>query len=79
MFNIANGLQYYRFMKQMHESCLFDWYMEVGCRQGRSFAPVRGKPSRLILSFALKKTSFMSNLRCIFFSRPAMIFSNLAF
>lgn len=43
MFNIANGLQYNRFLKQMHENCLFDWYMEVGCRQGRSFAPVRGK------------------------------------
>jgi hypothetical protein len=43
MFNIPNGLRYYRFLKRLHENCLFDWYMEVGCRAGKSFAPVRGK------------------------------------
>lgn len=43
MFKIADGLRYTRFLKRLHENCLFDWYMEIGCRDGRSFAPVRSK------------------------------------
>lgn len=43
MFKQANGLKYTRFMQALHRDCLFDWYMEVGCRTGRTFAPVRGK------------------------------------
>ncbi len=43
MFKIASGLSYYRFFKRLHENFLFDWYMEVGCRAGLSFAPVRSK------------------------------------
>lgn len=43
MFKQANGLKYTRFMQALHRDRLFDWYMEVGCRTGRIFAPVRGK------------------------------------
>lgn len=43
MFIKPRGLYYYRFMAQLHEQLLFDWYMEVGCRAGASFAPVRSK------------------------------------
>ncbi len=43
MFKQANGMKYTRFMQALHRDCLFDWYMEVGCRTGRTFAPVRGK------------------------------------
>ncbi|WP_299474047.1 hypothetical protein [Cypionkella sp.] len=43
MFNQALGLKYSKFFKAMHRDMLFDWYMEIGCRRGRSFAPVRGK------------------------------------
>jgi hypothetical protein len=43
MFKQADGLGYYRFLKRLHETLLFDWYMEVGCRSGQSFAPVRSK------------------------------------
>lgn len=43
MFRQATGLKYTRFMQALHEACLFDWYLEVGCRTGRIFAPVRGK------------------------------------
>jgi hypothetical protein len=43
MFIRPLGMPYYRFLRGLHESCLFDWYMEVGCRSGESFAPVRSK------------------------------------
>jgi len=43
MFKQANGLKYTRFMQDLHRDCLFDWYIEIGCRTGRTFAPVRGK------------------------------------
>jgi hypothetical protein len=43
MFLKPLGMPYYRFLRQLHEACLFDWYLEVGCRSGESFAPVRSK------------------------------------
>lgn len=43
MFRRATGMHYYRYMRRLHQQLLFDWYMEVGCRAGRSFAPVRSK------------------------------------
>lgn len=42
-FNAPSDMRYVRFLKQLHQANLFDWYMEVGCRTGRSFAEVRGK------------------------------------
>ncbi len=41
-FRKAEGVGYYRFLTELHRTHLFDWYMEIGCRLGRSFAPVRG-------------------------------------
>jgi hypothetical protein len=43
MFVKPAGMPYYRFLRNLHEACLFDWYLEVGCRSGESFAPVRSK------------------------------------
>ena len=43
MFIKPSGMPYYRFLRLLHEACLFDWYLEVGCRSGESFAPVRSK------------------------------------
>ena len=43
MFLKPSGMSYARFLSALHETCLFDWYLEVGCRAGRSFAPVRSK------------------------------------
>jgi hypothetical protein len=43
MFIKPQGMPYYRFLRALHETCLFDWYMEIGCRSGDSFAPVRSK------------------------------------
>ena len=43
MFVKASGMPYYRFLRRLHRSCLFDWYLEVGCRSGESFAPARSK------------------------------------
>jgi hypothetical protein len=36
-------MQYRRFLATLHSRLLFDWYLEVGCRSGESFAPVRSK------------------------------------
>jgi hypothetical protein len=43
MFIRAEGKQYTRFLDNLHRTHLFDWYLEVGCRSGRTFGPVRGK------------------------------------
>jgi hypothetical protein len=43
MYNKPLGMQYRRFLSTLHSSCLFDWYLEIGCRSGESFAPVRSK------------------------------------
>ncbi|MFM7445964.1 MAG: class I SAM-dependent methyltransferase [Tabrizicola sp.] len=43
MFVKPAGMPYYRFLRGLHEQCLLDWYLEVGCRSGESFAPVRSK------------------------------------
>lgn len=39
----AKGLAYREFLATLHTEFLFDWYLEIGCRQGESFAPVRSK------------------------------------
>ena len=43
MFIRPIGVNYYNFLGALHQTMLFDWYMEVGCRSGQSFAPVRSK------------------------------------
>lgn len=42
-FKAATGLRYTAFLDQLHRRHVFDWYMEIGCRTGKSFAPVRGR------------------------------------
>ncbi len=37
------GMHYIRFLATLHSQHIFDWYLEVGCRSGESFAPVRSK------------------------------------
>ncbi|WER07873.1 class I SAM-dependent methyltransferase [Rhodobacter capsulatus] len=37
------GQKYSLFLDELHSRMVFDWYMEIGCRAGRSFAPVAGK------------------------------------
>lgn len=43
MYKRALGQRYHWFLKSLHKTLLFDWYLEVGCRTGESFAPVRSK------------------------------------
>jgi hypothetical protein len=43
MFLKPSGVPYHRFLRSLHDACLFDWYLEIGCRSGESFAPVRSK------------------------------------
>jgi hypothetical protein len=43
MFIRPEGLDYYSFLRALHQTLLFDWYMEIGCRSGASFAQVQSK------------------------------------
>jgi hypothetical protein len=43
MYLKPHGTRYLNFMGWLHSELLFDWYMEIGCRKGDSFAPVRSK------------------------------------
>ena len=43
MIKAPSGQGYVAFLQGLHASVLFDWYIEIGCRNGRMFAPVRGK------------------------------------
>lgn len=43
MFNQARGMNYMRFFRRLHESHVFDWYLEIGCRGGRILSLSRGK------------------------------------
>lgn len=43
MLRKASGQKYQRFLSQLHAATLFDWYLEIGCRTGTTFAPVRSK------------------------------------
>ncbi|MEZ5793594.1 hypothetical protein [Albidovulum sp.] len=40
-FRRNTGQRYASFLDGLHEKVGFDWYMEIGCRAGRTFAPVR--------------------------------------
>ncbi len=39
----VEGMRYRKFLGRLHARHLFDWYLEVGCRTGASFAPVRSR------------------------------------
>lgn len=43
MYQRALGARYRSFLTWLHSEVLFDWYLEIGCRNGESFAPVRSK------------------------------------
>lgn len=43
MFNRANGMNYIRFFRRLHAAHVFDWYLEIGCRDGRILDMARGK------------------------------------
>jgi hypothetical protein len=43
MYIKPRGVRHYRFLNALHGQRLFDWYLEIGCRAGQSFAPVRSK------------------------------------
>jgi hypothetical protein len=43
MYLTPHGTRYRNFLGWLHSALLFDWYLEIGCRKGDSFAPVRSK------------------------------------
>lgn len=51
----ATGLNYLRFLAELHQSLTFDWYMEIGCRRGKSFAEVRSKTIAVDPVFSIRQ------------------------
>jgi hypothetical protein len=43
MYLRPHGTRYLNFLGWLHSEVLVDWYLEIGCRRGDSFAPVRSK------------------------------------
>jgi hypothetical protein len=43
MYQAPHGTRYLKFLGWLHSEVLVDWYLEIGCRMGDSFAPVRSK------------------------------------
>lgn len=43
MFQRASGISYLRFFRRLHAAHVFDWYLEIGCRDGRVLDMVQGK------------------------------------
>lgn len=43
MYLTPHGTRFRNFLGWLHAEMLFDWYLEIGCRKGDSFAPVRSK------------------------------------
>jgi hypothetical protein len=64
MYIRAAGQQYTRFLDQLHSERLFNWYMEVGCRTGRTFAAVRSK--------TIAVDPFFLTENNIIYSKPAL-------
>ncbi|MBV0913025.1 class I SAM-dependent methyltransferase [Anianabacter salinae] len=42
-FRPAAGMIYARYLKSLHQGAPFDWYLEIGCRKGNTFAGSRSK------------------------------------
>lgn len=55
MYLKAKGARYYDFLAKLHSEIMFDWYLEIGCRTGASFAPVRSKTIAVDVFFRAKK------------------------
>lgn len=53
-FQAASGFPYRKFLAELHATHVFDWYMEIGCRRGRSFSPVRSKTIAVDPVFSVK-------------------------
>lgn len=51
----ANGLRYIRFLKALHNRYVFDWYLEIGSRNGNSLAAVRSKTIAVDPVFSITK------------------------
>lgn len=55
MFKPAGDMRYVQFMHRLHSKMVFDWYMEIGCRGGRVFEPVRSKTIAVDPYFSIER------------------------
>lgn len=53
-FTRPAGMPYRRFFRRLHGERLFDWYLEIGCRQGKVLRAVRGKTVAIDPFFKIK-------------------------
>lgn len=55
MFKRAKGMNYRGFFRRIHEAHAFEWYLEIGCRNGRILDLVQGKTIGVDPVFRLEK------------------------
>lgn len=55
MFKRADGISYFRFFRRLHAAHVFDWYLEIGCRNGRILDLVQGKTIGVDPVFRMEK------------------------
>lgn len=67
----ANGMGYRKFLQEMHQSLMFDWYMEVGCRSGKSFADVRSKTIAVDPVFSIRHNVVGVKPELYLFQKPS--------
>ena len=51
----ANGPRYIRFLKALHSQYVFDWFLEIGSRNGNSLTTVRSKTIAVDPTFSITK------------------------
>lgn len=70
-FNRAAGMSYLRFLQRVHQAFLFDWYLEIGCRTGRSFRNVRGNTIAVDPYFRIVDNVIGDKVRLHIFQEPS--------
>lgn len=55
MLQRAEGIDYVRFFRRLHKAHVFEWYLEIGCRDGRILNMSQGKTVGVDPVFRLEK------------------------
>lgn len=65
------GQNYLHFLAELHSRMMFDWYMEIGCRAGKTFGPVRGKTIAVDPFFRVTENVINSKPRLFVFQQTS--------
>ncbi|WP_193743564.1 hypothetical protein [Tateyamaria sp. ANG-S1] len=74
MFKPANDIRYLAFLNKLHAKNLFEWYLEIGTRNGRSFAPARGNAIAVDPKFQISSNVLQMKRSSFFFQSTSDVF-----